>query len=79
MVGVGAVWVHCFKCPILDTFGLNVFKRVPLLETIFGNLIPDHKAGHLKMSDLKRVDGMWEADGSRMDLLQVYNKILNLF
>lgn len=32
VIGVGAVWVHCFKCSIL---GLNKFNRIPPLETIF--------------------------------------------
>lgn len=76
VIGVGAVWVHCFKCSIL---GLNKFNRIPSLETIFGNLTPDSKAGHLKMSDLEKVDGIWGADGSRIDLLLVYDKIFNLF
>lgn len=76
---VRAVWVHCFQCSILDTFGLNKFNRIPPLETVFGNLSPDSKAGHLKMSDFKGVDHIWGSKGSKINLLLVYDKILISF
>lgn len=79
VVGVGVVWGYCLKCSILDNFGQNKFNRIPPLETIFGSLTLDFKAGHPKISDLERVDCIWGADGGRIDLLLVNDKIFNLF
>lgn len=69
-----ATSVHCFKCSVLDTLGLNKFNGIPQLEVIFGNLTPASKAGPIKMNDLKRVDHIWGANGSKVDLLMVYEK-----
>lgn len=71
VVEMGALWVYHFKCSILDAFGLNKFNRIPPLEDIFGNLTPNSRAAHLKISDLKGVDHIWGANGSKIDLLLV--------
>lgn len=55
-MGPGVVLFPCFKCLTPDTFGLNKFNGIPLLEIISGNVMPSSKAGHLKMSDLEIVD-----------------------
>ena len=79
MGGVGFVLFPCCKCSIPDTFGLNKFNGIPLLETISGNLMPGSKAGHLKTSNLEIVDCILGADGSRIGVLLVYDKIFNPF
>lgn len=77
--GMEVVLFLCLMYSITDTFGLNQFKRIPLLETISGNLTPSCKAGHLKMTDLEIVDHVLGADSSRIDVLLVYDKIFNVF
>lgn len=77
--GMRVVFFPCFKCSIPDTFGLNKFHGIPLLETTSGNLMPGSKAGHLKTSDLEIVDHILAADGSTIGVLLVYDKIFNLF
>lgn len=79
MGGVGIVLLPSFKCSIPDTSGLNKLNRIPLVETISGNLTLSSKDGNLKMSDLETVDCILSADGSRINVLLVYNKIFNLF
>lgn len=78
-MGQGDVLFPCFKCSTPDTFGLNKFNEIPQLEIISGNLMPSSKAGHLKMSDLEIVDHILGADGSRIDVLPVYDRIFNPF
>lgn len=74
------VWVvlfWSFKYSIPDAFGLSKFDRILLLETTSEKLTPSSKSGHLKMSDPEIVDCVLEADGSKIDVLQVYDKIIS--
>lgn len=72
---VGFVLFHGFKYSIPDAFGLSKFNGILLLETISENLTPSSKSRHLKMSDPEIVD--LEADGSKIDVLLVYDKIVS--